>query len=178
MPLYSIGDRRVELRGKHHYLAPGAQVAGGVVLENEVSLWFNVVIRGDNDPIHIGEQTNIQDGAVLHSDPGFPLRVGARCTVGHKAMLHGCTIGEGTLIGIGAVVMNGASIGAGSLVGAGALVPEGKSFPPGVLLVGAPARVVRELKPEEQARLLWAAQNYVERSYRYAAELKEQPAKG
>ena len=174
MPLYSIGERRVQLRGAHHYVAPGAQVAGSVILENEVSLWFNVVIRGDNDLIHIGEQTNIQDGAVLHADPGFPLTIGRRVTVGHKVMLHGCTIGDGTLIGINSVILNGAKIGAGSLVGANSLVPEGKEIPPGVLAVGSPAKVIRELTPEQSARLQEAADGYVERARLFRAQLREQ----
>lgn len=174
MPLYSIDDRRVEFRGTHHYVAPGAMVAGSVILENEVSLWYNVVIRADNDVIRIGEQTNVQDGSVLHADPGFPLTLGRRVTVGHKAMLHGCTVEDGTLIGINSVVLNGAKIGPGSLVGANSLVPEGKEFPGGVLILGSPAKVVRELKPEEQARILEISRGYVERARRFKAEMKLQ----
>lgn len=173
MPLYSIADRRVELRGPHHYIAPGAQVAGSIVLENNVSIWFNVVIRADNDLVHIGEETNIQDGAVLHCDPGFPLTLGKRVTVGHKAMLHGCTIGDGSLIGINSVILNGAKIGAGSLVGANSLVPEGKEIPPGVLAIGSPAKVVRELTPQQQAGLLEAAAGYVSRARLFQEKLKE-----
>ncbi len=175
MPLYSLDDRRVEFRGTHHYLAPGAMVAGSVILEDEVSLWYNVVIRADNDVIHIGEQTNVQDGSVLHADPGFPLTLGRRVTVGHKAMLHGCTVGDGSLIGINAVVLNGARIGAGSLVGANSLVPEGKEIPPGVLAVGSPAKVVRELTPEQVAGLLKIADGYVARSRLFREKLREQP---
>src|SRR5512139_2110595 len=134
MPVYSLNERRVEFRGAHHYIAPGAMVAGSVILEDAVNIWFNVVIRGDNDVVHIGEGTNIQDGAVLHCDPGFPLTIGRRAVIGHKAMLHGCTVGDGALIGINAVVLNGARVGAGALVGANALVPEGKEIPPGVLV--------------------------------------------
>lgn len=173
MPLFALGARRPQLRGEHHFIADDATVVGDVVLENNVNVWFKVVIRGDNEPIRIGEESNIQEASVLHNDPGFPLDIGPRVTVGHKVMLHGCTIGEGSLIGINAVVMNGARIGAGTLVGAGALIPEGKEFPPGVLLMGTPARVVRELKPEEKARILWASQNYVERSRMYAANLQK-----
>lgn len=175
MPLYSLGDRKVQLLGAHHYVAHDATLAGSIVLENEVSVWFGVVIRADNDLVRIGEGTNIQDGAVLHCDPGFPLTIGRRVTVGHKAMLHGCTVGDGALIGINSVVLNGAKIGAGSLVGANALVPEGKEIPPGVLVVGSPAKVVRELKPEERAGFLRMAEGYVARSRLFREQLKEQP---
>jgi carbonic anhydrase/acetyltransferase-like protein (isoleucine patch superfamily) len=174
MPIFSIGERRVALRGAHHYVAPGAAVAGSVVLENNVSVWFNVVIRADNDTVRIGEDTNIQDGAVLHCDPGFPLTLGKRVTVGHKAVLHGCTVEDGALIGINAVVLNGARVGAGSLVGANSLVAEGKVIPPGVLAVGTPAKVVRELKPEEIQGILKIAAGYVERSRLFKASLEEQ----
>jgi carbonic anhydrase/acetyltransferase-like protein (isoleucine patch superfamily) len=175
MPLYSLNERRVELRGTHHFIAHDATLAGSIVLENEVSVWFGVVIRADNDQIHLGEATNIQDGAVLHVDPGFPLTLGRRVTVGHKAMLHGCSVGDGALIGINSVILNGARIGAGALVGANTLVPEGKEIPPGVLVVGTPAKVVRELRPEERDNLLRIAQGYVERSRRFKQELREQP---
>jgi carbonic anhydrase/acetyltransferase-like protein (isoleucine patch superfamily) len=173
MPLFSLKDRRPELRGAHHYLAPGAMVAGSVVLENNVNIWFNVVIRADNDKVHIGEGTNIQDGSVLHCDPGFPLTIGRNVTVGHKVMLHGCTVDDGALVGINSVILNGARIGAGSLVGANSLVPEGKEIPPGVLAIGSPAKVVRDLKPEQIAGILKIAENYVERSRLFKAQLKE-----
>ena len=176
MTLHSFDDRHVELRGSHHYIAPGAQVAGSVILENEVSLWFNVVIRADNEIVRIGEQTNVQDGAVLHCDPGFPLTLGRRVTVGHKAMLHGCTVGDGALIGINSVILNGARIGAGSLIGANALVPEGKEIPPGVLAVGSPAKVVRALTPEQIAEILKISESYVARSRLFKRHLKEQPS--
>lgn len=175
MPLYSLGERRVELRGAHHYIAPGATLAGAIVLENDVSVWFNVVIRADNDTIHVGEATNIQEGSVLHVDPGFPMRLGRQVTIGHKAMLHGCSVGDGALIGINSVVLNGATIGAGSLVGANSLIPEGKQIPEGVLVVGSPGRIVRELRPEERAGLARIAQSYVERSRLFKAQLREQP---
>ena len=174
MPLYCLGDRKVQLLGEHHYVAHDATLAGSIVLENEVSVWFGVVIRADNDLVRIGAGTNIQDGAVLHCDPGFPLTIGRRVTVGHKAMLHGCTVGDGALIGINSVVLNGAKIGAGSLVGANALVPEGREIPAGVLVVGSPARVVRELKPEEQAGFLRMAEGYVARSRLFMEQLKPQ----
>jgi carbonic anhydrase/acetyltransferase-like protein (isoleucine patch superfamily) len=175
MPIYSLNERRVELRGTHHFIAHDATLAGSIVLENEVSVWFGVVIRADNDQVHLGEATNIQDGAVLHVDPGFPMTLGRKVTVGHKAMLHGCSVGDGALIGINSVILNGARIGAGALVGANTLVPEGKEIPPGVLVVGTPAKVVRELRPEERDNLLRIAQGYVERSRRFKQELREQP---
>lgn len=175
MPIFSLNERRVELRGTHHYIAYDATLAGSIILENDVNIWFGVVIRADNDQVHIGEATNVQDGSVLHVDPGFPMTLGRRVTVGHKAMLHGCTVGDGALIGINSVVLNGARIGAGSLVGANTLVPEGKEIPPGVLVVGTPAKVVRELKPEEKEGLLKIAQGYVARSLVFKNHLKEQP---
>ena len=175
MPIFSLNERRVEFRGAHHYIAYDATLAGSIILENEVNIWFGVVIRADNDQVHIGEATNIQDGSVLHVDPGYPMTLGKRVTIGHKVMLHGCTVGEGALIGINSVILNGAKIGAGSLVGANSLVPEGKEIPPGVLAVGSPVRVVRELKPEEKEGLLKIAQNYVARSLVFKNSLKEQP---
>jgi len=174
MPVFSLNERRVELRGADHYIAWDATLAGSIVLEHAVNIWFNVVIRADNDRVHVGEATNIQDGAVLHCDPGFPLTLGRRVTVGHKAMLHGCTVGDGALIGINSVVLNGAKIGAGALVGANALVPEGKEIPPGVLAVGSPARVVRPLTPEQIAGLLRVSDGYVERAKLFREHLKEQ----
>ena len=173
MPLYSIGDRRVVLRGAHHYIAPDASIIGSVTLENEANVWFNVVIRADNDQVTIGEQTNVQDGSVLHVDPGYPMRLGRDVTVGHKAMLHGCSVGDGALIGINSVILNGAKIGAGSLIGANTLVPEGKEIPEGVLVVGSPGKIVRELTPEQKAGLRRIAQGYVERAALYRRELKQ-----
>jgi len=174
MPVFSLNERRVEFRSQHHYIAHDATLAGSIILENDVNVWFGVVIRGDNDQVHIGEATNIQDGSVLHCDPGFPLTLGRNVTVGHKAMLHGCTVGDGALIGINSVILNGARIGAGSLVGANTLVPEGKEIPPGVLVVGTPAKVVRELKPEEKEGLLGIARGYVARSRLFRQQLREQ----
>ena len=174
MPIFSLGERRVELRGANHYVAWNATLAGSIILENEVNVWFGVVIRADNDQVHIGEQTNIQDGSVLHCDPGFPLTVGKRVTIGHKVMLHGCTVGDGALIGINSVILNGAKIGAGSLVGANSLVPEGKVIPPGVLAVGSPAKVVRDLTPEQIAGILRIADGYVARSKLFKEQMKEQ----
>ncbi|MFY9315459.1 MAG: gamma carbonic anhydrase family protein [Burkholderiales bacterium] len=174
MPVFSLKDRRVEFRGTDHYIAWDATLAGSIILENAVNVWFNVVIRADNDQVHIGEATNIQDGSVLHCDPGFPLTVGKRVTVGHKVMLHGCSVGDGALIGINSVVLNGAKIGAGALIGANSLVPEGKEIPPGVLAVGSPAKVVRALTPEQVAGILKISESYVARAKLFREYLKEQ----
>lgn len=175
MPLYCLGDKRVELRGAHHFIAHDATLVGAITLEADANIWFQVVIRAENDVVRIGEGSNVQDGSVLHVDPGFPLTLGRRVTIGHKVMLHGCTVGDGALIGINSVVMNGARIGAGALVGANTLIPEGREIPEGVLVLGSPGKVVRELKPEERERLLGIADGYVERSRRYKVELREQP---
>lgn len=175
MPIFSFGERRVEFRGDHHFIAPSAVLAGSIVLESDVSVWFNVAIRADNDRVHIGAQTNVQDGAVLHVDPGYPMTLGRSVTVGHKAMLHGCSVGDGALIGINSVVMNGARIGKGSLVGANSLIAEGKEIPEGVLVLGSPGKIVRDLKKEEQAFLLEVARSYVERSKLYRVKLREEP---
>ncbi|MDH4189666.1 MAG: gamma carbonic anhydrase family protein [Betaproteobacteria bacterium] len=174
MPIYSLGERRVQFRGAHHYIAPGASVAGSVILETDVSVWFNVAIRADNDLIHLGEASNIQDGAVLHVDPDYPMTLGRQVTVGHKAMLHGCTIGDGALIGINSVIMNGARIGRGSLIGANSLIAEGKEIPEGVLVLGSPGKVVRDLRREEREFLLKIAHGYVERSKLFKTQLQEQ----
>jgi carbonic anhydrase/acetyltransferase-like protein (isoleucine patch superfamily) len=173
MPLFAIGERRVQLLGEHHYIAPDASVIGSVVLENDVSVWFQVVIRAENDRITIGEGCNIQDGSVLHVDPGYPMTLAKHVSVGHKVMLHGCTIGEGSLIGINSVVMNGARIGRSTLVGANTLIAEGKEIPDGVLVLGSPGKIVRELKQEEKDHLLRVARGYVERSRFYKTSLKE-----
>jgi carbonic anhydrase/acetyltransferase-like protein (isoleucine patch superfamily) len=175
MPIYSLGERRVELRGTHHFIAHDATLVGSIALANNVNVWFQVVMRADNDQITIGEDTNIQVGSVLHVDPGFPMQLGNRVTIGHKVMLHGCTVGDGTLIGINSVVLNGAKIGPGSLVGANSLVSEGKDFPGGVLILGSPAKVVRDLKPEEQARILEIPHGYVERSRLFKEQLRQLP---
>lgn len=175
MPIFSLGEKRVRLAGTGHFIAYDATLVGDITLGSDVNIWFKAVIRAENDAVTIGERTNVQEGCVLHVDPGFPLAIGANVTVGHRAVLHGCTIGDGVLIGINAVVLNGARIGAGTLIGAGALVPEGKEVPPGVLVVGSPGRVLRELKPEEKEMLRHASQVYVERSKLYAAAMREQP---
>jgi carbonic anhydrase/acetyltransferase-like protein (isoleucine patch superfamily) len=175
MPLYCLGERRVEFRGEHHYVAPGAALAGSIVLEHEASIWFGVVIRAEAETVRIGARTNVQDGSVLHVDPGFPLTLGREVTVGHQAMLHGCSVGDGALVGIGSIVLNGARIGAGSLIGANTLIPEGKQIPEGVLVIGSPGKIVRELTAEERAGIRAIAASYVERSRLYRAGLREQP---
>jgi carbonic anhydrase/acetyltransferase-like protein (isoleucine patch superfamily) len=174
MPLYSFESRRVELRGAHHYVAPDATVLGSVVLEEDANIWFNVVIRADNDQVHIGAGTNVQDGSVLHVDPGYPLTLGTRVSIGHKVMLHGCSIGDGTLIGINSVILNGARIGRGSLVGANSLIAEGKEIPDGVLVLGSPGKIVRELTDDERANLLRIADGYIERARRFRTQLRLQ----
>jgi len=172
MPLFSLGERRVELVGQGHYVAYDATVVGSITLHADANIWFKVVIRAENDRITIGEGSNVQDACVLHVDPGYPMTLGRRVSVGHKVMLHGCTIGDGTLIGINSVVLNGAKIGKGVLVGANTLITEGKEIPDGVLVVGSPGKIVRELKPEERERLLGIATGYVERAALYRLEMK------
>jgi carbonic anhydrase/acetyltransferase-like protein (isoleucine patch superfamily) len=174
MAVWTLGERKVVFQGEEWFIADNATVIGSVILHNRASVWFNAVVRGDSDIITIGERTNIQDAAVLHADPGFPLTLGKNVSVGHQAMLHGCTVGDGSLIGIGAIVLNHAVIGKGCLIGAGALIPEGKTYPDSVLVVGSPGKVVRELKPEERAGLLENADIYVRRSKDYRQKLKPQ----
>jgi carbonic anhydrase/acetyltransferase-like protein (isoleucine patch superfamily) len=174
--LYTLGDHRVEFRGSDHFVAPDATVIGRVVLEHEASVWFRVVIRGDNDPIVIGAGSNIQDGSVLHTDEGIPLTVGPSVTVGHQVMLHGCTIGEGSLIGIQAVVLNRAVIGRECLIGACALIPEGKVIPDRSLVMGTPGKVVRTLTDQEVADIRAIAAGYVANGRRYRALLAPGPA--
>src|SRR5262245_7060376 len=173
MAVYSLGERKAILHGES-FVADNATVVCSVVIHDKASLWFNVVARGDNDVITIVERSNIQDGSVLHADPGIPLTIGKNVSVGHKAMLHGCTIGDGTLVGIDAVILNHAVVGRGSLIGAGALITEGKVIPDGVLVLGSPGRVVRELKPEEKDGILKIAESYVQRSKLFREHMKPQ----
>jgi carbonic anhydrase/acetyltransferase-like protein (isoleucine patch superfamily) len=173
--LFALGERRVELRGSDHFVAPDATLIGRVILEHESSIWFHTVIRGDNDPIIIGARSNIQDGSVLHTDDGVPLVVGPSVTVGHQVMLHGCTIGEGSLVGIKAVVLNHAVVGRECLIGACALIPEGKVIPDRSLVMGSPGRVVRTLSDAEAAGLRAIADGYVENARRYLRELAPEP---
>ena len=170
MPIYRLADAAPTF-APGAWAAPSADLIGDVRLGARASVWFGAVIRADNTPILIGECSNIQDGAVCHSDPHAPLVIGAGVTVGHQAILHGCTIGSGALVGMGARVLNGALIGANSILGAGALVPEGKVFEPGLLLVGSPARVVRALTEAELQMLTASALHYAEKAAAYAAGL-------
>ena len=171
--IYTLGERRVEMRGDC-YVADNAAVIGSVVLGHETSVWFSSVVRGDNDVITIGDGTNIQDSAVLHVDEGFPLTLGTNVSVGHHAMLHGCTVEDGALVGINAVVLNSAVIGRGSLVGAGALVAEGKVIPERSLVVGSPGRIVRTLTEEDVAGIERIARHYVEKAKWYREQLRVQ----
>jgi carbonic anhydrase/acetyltransferase-like protein (isoleucine patch superfamily) len=170
MPLYRIDDRTPQLAGSA-YIADAATLIGSVVVGERASFWSGASARGDNETITVGDDSNIQEGAVLHADPGFPLTIGERVTVGHQAMLHGCTIGDGSLVGIQAVVLNGAVIGRNCLVGAGAIVTERKSFPDRSLIIGAPAKVARTLSDDEVAGIERAAAGYVERGATYRARL-------
>ena len=171
MALYKLGNVSPTIAASA-YVAPSAAIIGNVVLADHSSVWFSATLRGDNETISIGVNSNVQDGAVLHTDPGFPLMVGADVSVGHQAMLHGCTVGEGSLIGIQAVVLNAARIGKGCLVGAGAVITERKVFADGTLILGAPAKVVRELTEEERGNLLEAAANYASRGDYYRTHLQ------
>lgn len=168
--IYQLDHRTPQL-DPNCWIAPNATVIGDVRLHRNASIWWNAVARGDNDPIIIGENSNVQDGSVMHTDVGVPLTIGANCTIGHMVMLHGCTIGDNTLIGIGAVVLNRAVIGANCIVGAKSLVPEGKVFPDGSLIFGAPAKVIRALEPDEIAKLRTSAAHYVDNWRRYASKL-------
>ena len=171
--IYDLDGEQVSLPADREYwIAPGAALIGKVVLKKNASVWFNAVLRGDNEPIVIGENSNVQDGAILHTDPGAPLTVEANVTIGHRAMLHGCMVGEGSLIGIGAIVLNHARIGRNCLIGAGAFIGEGKEIPDGSLVVGFPGRVKRPLDPDEIASLLKSADRYVANWKRYAAGLR------
>ena len=171
MATYQLGDDKPDIPSSA-FIAVEATVIGKVTLGERVSVWPGAVLRGDNDSITIGDGSNVQDNAVLHTDPGCPLTVGANVTIGHQAMLHGCTVGDGALIGIQAVVMNGAVIGKDCLVGAAALVPEGKTYGDRKLIVGAPAKVVRELSDEEIEKMHRAAPGYVKRQEMYREKLK------
>jgi carbonic anhydrase/acetyltransferase-like protein (isoleucine patch superfamily) len=172
MPIYSLEGIAPELpHPQRYWIAPDAHVIGRVRLGSDVSVWFGAGLRGDNEWIEIGARANIQDGAVLHTDMGYPLTIGEGTTVGHHAILHGCSIGSNTLIGMGATILNGARIGANSIVGANALVTEGKEFPDGSLIVGSPAKVVRSLDADAIQRLRSSAARYVDNGHRYAREL-------
>jgi carbonic anhydrase/acetyltransferase-like protein (isoleucine patch superfamily) len=172
MALYQL-DQVAPRIAASAWVADSAQVIGDVVLHEDSSVWFGAVLRADSETLTIGRGSNIQDGSVIHADAGFPVTLGDNVTVGHQVMLHGCTVGEGSLIGIQAVVLNGAKIGRSCLVGAGALVTEGKEFPDGSLIIGSPARVARPLRPEEIEGLRGSAAHYVENARRFKAGLKK-----
>ncbi|MBW8830876.1 MAG: gamma carbonic anhydrase family protein [Burkholderiales bacterium] len=166
MALYRLDDLVPQL-AEGAWVADSAQVIGKVVLEEDASVWFSTILRGDTEEIRIGRGSNIQDGSVIHADQGFPIRIGRNVTVGHHVMLHGCMVGDNSLIGIKAVVLNGAKIGKNCLVGAGSLVTEGKEFPDGSLIIGSPAKAVRQLTPEQIAGLERSARHYVENARRF-----------
>ena len=174
MPIYSLGDLTPDLPAEGRYwVAPDANLIGKVKLGEDVGIWFGVTLRGDNEWISIGARTNIQDNSVLHTDMGFPLIIGADCTIGHNVVLHGCTIGQNSLIGMGATILNGAMIGSNCLIGANALVTEGKEFPDNSLIVGAPAKIIRTLGDDARQRHLESARHYVENAHRYMRMLLE-----
>jgi carbonic anhydrase/acetyltransferase-like protein (isoleucine patch superfamily) len=178
MTLYSLGSHTPLLPQDFFWIAPSAAVIGRVRLGAEASVWFGATVRGDVEDISIGAGSNIQDNAVLHADPGFPLRIGRKCTIGHAAIVHGCTIGNNSLIGMGATVLNGAMIGDNCLIGANALITEGKTIPDGSLVVGAPGKVVRQLTAEEIAGLTRSANHYIGNARKFSDELRtvEPPA--
>ena len=168
---FSLGERKVICKGDY-WIAPNATVIGSVVLENNASIWWNCVVRGDSETLTIGENSQVQDSSVLHADAGFPLTLEKNVSVGHMAMLHGCTIGEGSLVGIKAVILNGAKIGRNCLIGAGAFIGEGKEIPDGSLVLGAPGKVVRQLSPEQIKGINRISDHYVQNFKRYRKELK------
>lgn len=174
MPIYRLGDREPQLPAANRYwVAPDANVIGLVTLGDDVGIWFGATLRGDNEPITVGAGSNIQEGVMVHSDPGFPATIGKGCTIGHHAIVHGCSIGDNSLVGMGATILNGAKIGKNCLIGANALVTEGKEFPDNSLIVGSPARAIRTLDDSAIARLRLSAQNYVANWKRFAKELQK-----
>ena len=171
--IYQLGERRVRAEGEY-FVAESAAVIGNVLLRTNASIWFNAVIRGDNELITIGENSNVQDGSVLHTDPGSPIVIGSHVTIGHKVMLHGCTIGDNSLVGINSVVLNGAKIGRNCLIGANALITEGKVIPDNSMVMGSPGKVVRELTPQQIEGLRMSALHYVENARRFKRDLQPQ----
>ncbi len=170
--MYKLGDKQPSLQGEGHFVADSANVIGDVVLESKSSVWFNAVIRGDNATITLGEETNVQDGAVLHTDPGIPLTLGKGVIVGHNVMLHGCTVGDNTLIGIGAVVLNNAKIGKNCIIGANALVTERSEIPDNSMVLGSPAKVVKQIDDATAEMLKLNAEVYVHHAARYSKDLE------
>ncbi|PVY79314.1 carbonic anhydrase/acetyltransferase-like protein (isoleucine patch superfamily) [Tamilnaduibacter salinus] len=169
---FRLGDKSPRFEGGGHFVAPNATVIGDVLLEDSSSVWFNAVIRGDNDLITIGPESNVQDGSVLHTDPGIKLTLGRGVTVGHQVMLHGCDIGDYSLVGINAVVLNGAKIGKHCLIGANTLIPEGMEVPDGSMVVGSPGKIKRELNENQRKMLELSAGHYVQNAERYVKELE------
>ena len=168
--IYDLGDRKP--RSRALFVAPDAAVIGDVELGEDSSVWFGAVLRGDTEPIRVGDRSNIQDGSVLHTDPRFPTTIGDNVTVGHRVILHGCSVEAGCTIGMGAILLNGCRVGANSLVAAGALLPEGREYPPDSLIMGVPGRAMRELTAEERVRVSEGAEIYVRRAREYAARLQ------
>lgn len=171
MTLYRLGDRQPLLPKGFYFAAESAQIIGDIAIGEDVGIWFGAVLRGDNERISVGDGTNIQENCVLHTDMGFPLVIGKGCTIGHKAMLHGCVIGDNSLVGMGATILNGARIGNNCLIGAGALVTEGKEIPDNSLVLGAPGKIARSLDVEAIAKLKMSAAHYVENARRFARDL-------
>lgn len=173
MPLYRLGERVPQTPDPDRYwMAPDANVIGSVTLGEDVGVWFGATLRGDNEPVTVGRGSNIQEGVMVHADPGFPATIGEGCTIGHHAIIHGCTIGDNSLVGMGATVLNGAKIGKNCLIGANALVTEGKEFPDNSLIVGSPARAIRTLDDAAVAGLKMSAENYVRNWQRFATDMQ------
>ena len=170
--IYALGDRAPEFEGAGHFVADNASIIGSVRLGDKASVWFNCVLRGDNDWLIVGERSNVQDGSILHTDAGIELVVGKGVTIGHRVMLHGCTIGDNSLIGIGSTALNGAKVGNNCLVGANALITENKEFPDGMLILGAPAKAVRKLSEEEIELIRLSADIYVRNAVRFLSDLR------
>ncbi len=172
MATYKLGDRTPDIHSSC-FIAPSADLIGSVVMHENASVWFNCVLRADNEPITVGKNSNVQDGSILHVDPNFPIEIGENVTIGHKVMLHGCTIGDGSLVGMNAVVLNGAKIGKGCLIGANALVTEGTEIPDGSMVLGSPAKVVKQLDEKTLTMLKMGAAHYTENSTKYLADLEK-----
>ena len=170
--IFELGQRKLEINGADYFIADNATVIGAVIINNNVSIWFNAVIRGDNEPISIGENTNIQDGVVMHTDEGIPMFIGRGVTVGHLAMLHGCNVGDNSLIGINAVILNNAKIGNNCIIGANSLISEGKEIPDGSLVLGSPGRVIRKVTDDEIRNLKLSAEHYVQNFKLFKGSLK------
>ncbi len=172
--IYSLGERKLEIKGDDYFIADNATVIGSVVIHNDVSIWFNAVLRGDNEPLVIEEGSNIQDGVVIHTDEGVPFRIGKGVTVGHQAMLHGCDIGDNSLVGINSVILNHAKIGKNCIIGANCLITHGKEIPDNSMVLGSPGKVVRDVTQEEIDYLKFSAEHYVGNFKRFKMELKRE----